>query len=140
MDLQIVNAVQWVLTRPERFFSSSAPDPLRLLAYLMADVLVLGGGSCTIHRVDDWWVVGSDADWLRHERFSVRELFERVVAQPEHGEHSMRAEILVAAFAPSVWLALQGDRVCIRGTAPPHRVWERAAGQIRVVAFSMTTV
>lgn len=137
MDLQTVDALRWVRSRPLQFFPSGKPEPLHLLAYLMADVLELGGGSCTIRRAAGWWIIGSEVDWLRDERYSETELFARVVAAPQHGEHSMRGEILVAAFARCVWLALDEQRVCIRGAESPSPVWDQTAGLHRAIVFAM---
>ena len=68
---------------------------------------------------------------------SEAELFERVVPAPEHGEHSMRGEVLVSAFARSVWLTLNGQRVRIQGEEPPPSVWDQTMGLYRTIVFSM---
>ncbi|KAB2911107.1 MAG: hypothetical protein F9K40_01390 [Kofleriaceae bacterium] len=93
MDPHTVDALSWARANPERFFRGGRADSISLLAYLMADVLELGSGSCTILRVGSWWIIGSDRDWLQHPRYSASELFAHVVPAPEHGEHSMRGEV-----------------------------------------------
>jgi hypothetical protein len=76
-------------------------------------------------------------DWLRDAPCSEIELFERVVPAPQHGEHSMRGEIITPAFARSVWLTLNGQRVCIRGEQPPSLAWDHTAELHRTIVFSM---
>ncbi|MDC0741763.1 hypothetical protein [Polyangium mundeleinium] len=137
MNLQPVDALPWVRARPQQFFPLGKLEPIYLLAYLMADVLELGRGSCTIRQRDGWWIIGSEIDWLHDARHSETELFERVVAAPQHGEHSMRGEVLLSAFARSVWIALDGRRVCIQGEEPPPGAWDQAVDLHRAIVFAM---
>ena len=137
MNLQKVDALHWVRSRANQFFPSGKPEPVHLLAYLMADVLELGHGSCTIRKVDHWWIIGSEADWLRVEGCAPTDLFTRVVPAPSHGQHSMRGEILTSAFARSVWVTLAAERVRIQGETPPESVWKATAGLHRVILFSI---
>lgn len=133
----MVDALQWVRSRPEMFFPLGRPTPVHLLAYLMADVLVLGGGSCTIRQQGGFWLIGSEVDWLRGAPCSEVEVFSRVVPAPQHGEHSMRGEVLVSAFAGSVWLTLDARRTRIQGDEPPSSVWDLAMGLRRTILFGM---
>jgi hypothetical protein len=137
VPLQVLDAFRWIRSDPRRFFPSGVPDSLGLLAYLMADVLELGRGSCTIRRMDGWWLIGSDADWFEGSPCSESDLFRRVVPAPEHGEHSMRGEVLLAAFASSVWTAREGIAVRIQGDEPPAGLWSHAGDLRRVIAFTM---
>ena len=138
MDKQTVDGLAWVRERPAQFFSRGRVEVVSLLAYLMSDVLELGGGECRISTRDLWAFVASDIDWLRHERLSTVELFNRVVPAPAHGEHSMRAEVLVNAFATDVFTWAPEDRCSIRGNPPEEEIL-RAAVDLswsrRVVAF-----
>lgn len=59
-DLRILDdAVAWVRSKPEMFFQRGTADPIALLGWLMADVLELGMGSCTIRRANDWWIIAA---------------------------------------------------------------------------------
>jgi hypothetical protein len=136
MELATVDALKWLRSQPARFFPSGRPHPIHLLAFVMADVLELGGGSCTIRHQGEWWIVGSDVDWLDHS-VDVPQLFGRVIAAPQHGQHSMRAEVLVAAFATSVWTTLRGVRTRIQGDEPPASVWEEVAPYWRTIVFRL---
>ena len=125
-DLQVLDdGVAWARSHVALLFPNGRVDPMILLSYVMADVLVLGRGECRIVERDGWWVVSSDVDWMagardpgrRGAEVPINELFARVVAAPEHGEHSLRAEVLVNAFASdvAVW---NGDISVIKGDAP----------------------
>lgn len=100
MSKGIVDGLAWVKGRPGQFFPAGSVDAVTLLAGVMADVVVLGGGECRISTFASWWSVASDKDWLRHPRLSVAELFLLVVPEPDHGIHSMRAEVLLSALRP----------------------------------------
>ncbi len=138
--MQIVrDALEFVRSKPEMFFPlDGKPSPLRVLPYLMSDVIELGGGTCTIRRSHDWWIIASDKDWFDapYYKLSEVELFARIVPAPQHGPNSMRGEILVAGFFHSVWTTRDEQRTCIQGDAPPPAVWDDARGFARAIVFS----
>ncbi len=138
MSLQAIDPIAWVRNSKARFFPDGKFDITILLAYVVADVLELGRGECRIIRGDGWWFVLSDVDWLVHDKFSVRELFHRVVPAPAHGEHSLRAEVLLTAYANDVFTFSCGEESVITGDPPDRSLLARiAAGDWsrRVVAF-----
>ena len=137
MNLQEVDPLTWVRANAGKFFPDGRVDPVYLVAYLMADVLELSVGDCTIRRRDGWWIVGSTVDWLEGAGFPPAELFRRVVATPGRGEHSMRGEVVVAAFALSVWTALGGSLTAVQGDEPPPGVWGNTKGLRRVIVYKV---
>jgi hypothetical protein len=140
MTLDIVDPLAWVKRNQMRFFPGGQVDVIRLLAYVMSDVLELGRGECRIVQRDGWWFVTSDVDWLAQE-LSVRDLFERVVPAPQHGEHSMRAEVLVNAFAQDVLVFSAGEATEIKGRGPEGPVIERVvreASMTGMIAFRLS--
>jgi hypothetical protein len=137
MEISTPDAVAWVRARPQQFFPSGTPEPVYLLAYAMADVVGLSAGSCTIRRHEDWWIIGSEVDWLRHDEYTPTDLFSHVVPAPSHGQHSMRAEVILSAFATNIWIILGSERQRIVGSDPSDAVWAVAAGLHRAVIFSL---
>lgn len=137
VEPRLVDAIAWVRSDPKRFFSGDSPSPAGLVTWLARDLLSLGRGSCTIRNVDSWWIIGSDVDWLWHERFSPVELFARVVPEPRRGDNDLRAEILVAACAQAVWITRDGAPSRIQGDEPPTSVWDATADLRRAIVFSM---
>ena len=120
MELQIVDAIAWVRGNAKLCFPAGVVEPVPVLYGLVGDVVVLGGGDCRILRQGTWWAVCSNVDWLVHPKFSVRELFDHVVAAPGHGDNSMRAEVLLNAFAEDVFTISGSSPLAIRGVPPPH--------------------
>jgi hypothetical protein len=135
MNIKIVDPIKWVSSRPEQFFRCAEPRPTHLLIYIMGDIIELGKGDCLIRRDGEWFVIGSDSDWLGHEKYSVLELFNHVVPAPAHGEHSMRGEILVNVYASDVAFIDSGNISEVKGSAPPSTALEKAADMQQAIVF-----
>jgi hypothetical protein len=122
MNMKVVDALEWVRSRPDQFFASGVAEPINILPYIVSDVIEIGGGDCVIARRADWWVVGSDKNWFHREPNEITSLFDHVVPAVEHGDHSMRAEIIVKAFAKSVSIFVDGEVTAISGDNPPPSI------------------
>jgi hypothetical protein len=118
MELRRIDGLSWARERVGQFFSTGRTDAIVLLSYIMADVIELGRGECRILGKDGWWLVSSDVDWLRHPSLSISELFANVVPAPAHGLHSLRAEVLVNAFATDVFIWNLDSKTIIKGESP----------------------
>jgi hypothetical protein len=124
----LTNAIEWARAHPELFFRSGDASPLELFAYVAKDVFSRGG-VLVARVVDDWTLVGSETNWMSHPVYAPEELFGHVVTAPEQEVHSMRGEVIVAAFATSVALVV-GDRgrIVIHGDPPGEALWSLAEG------------
>jgi hypothetical protein len=81
-------------------------------------------------------------DWLgTHPDYAPEALFFHIVALPEAGPNSMRAEILLTAFAQKVVTVGTNGRLIIKGEiAPTAEVWrliESCSGWKRAIAFCL---
>jgi len=139
--MQVVeDAVGYVRKRPERFFSMGVPEPLALVTHIVSETFILGASeTCAVHR-GHWWIIRSDVDWLKtHPDYTPEELFLRIVALPQAGPNSMRAEILLTAFAQKVITVETHGRSIIKGDiAQTDDIWrliESYSGWKRAVAF-----
>jgi hypothetical protein len=111
---------------------------VHLLAYVMADVVELGKGECVIRSSGEWWTIGSDVDWLAGAASSIVELFGRVVPAPAHGEHSMRGEVLVGAFASDIAVIGTDGLIQVKGQEPDRATLERSADLRRAIVFRIS--
>lgn len=137
-DLQVIDPLSWLRGRPKFFFAGGTPNDDDLCAALVTDATAQGA-RCTVASWGNFWTVSSDADWLEHGQHSVRELFDRVVAAPQHGANSMRAEVLLHAFCADV--ATCGDGwVYVAGNVPEdlRRVVEADRSSARTVVFRLS--
>ena len=136
--------ITYVQQRAERFFMSGSVTAVELATQIVGEVLLLGGHEACAIRDDAWWVIGSNVDWLgNHPDYSAKELFFRIVAFPEAGANSMRAEILLMAFAQDVITKGAEGQVVIKGKVEESaKVWRLIAshpGWKRAVAFRLAS-
>lgn len=136
----IQDAVGYVQARPERFLRMEIPAPVELVMHIVSEALILGGSeTCTLHR-GHWWVITSTVDWLEtHPDYTAEELFFHIVPFPEAGPNSMRAEILLTAFAHKVITVGPKGHVSVKGeVAPSEDIWQwlqACSAWKRAVAF-----
>jgi hypothetical protein len=112
----LADAIDYVRQRPERFFRGSSPEPVELVTHIVGEVLLLGGSGTYTIRSGDWWMISSNVDWLATcPDYAPEELFFHIVAFPEAGPNSMRAEILLTAFAQQVVTVSADHQAIIKG-------------------------
>jgi hypothetical protein len=137
MTIEQVDALAWVRARPTQFFGREVPDAIAILAYLLADVVGLGKGECIVRSTEGWWIVGSDTQWLSHPKLGVADLFQNVVPAPLHGEHSMRGEVLLGAFARDVAVVTSGEVTQVKGHPPSPSALRKAGGMAQAILFAL---
>ena len=91
-------------------------------------------------RNGDWWIISSNVDWLATcPDYAPEELFFNIVALPEAGPNSMRAEILLTAFAQQVVTVSADHQSIIKGdVSQADDIWRLIASRPnwkRTVAF-----
>jgi hypothetical protein len=110
------DAVSYIKKTPERFFRTGSSNPIELATHVLGDALIAGATATSIFRVDGWWVIGSDVDWLINQgRYTIKDLFSRIVSLPLAGPNSMRAEILLTAFTGAVITVGNSDCLTLKG-------------------------
>jgi hypothetical protein len=145
-SIQVLNnAVEMIRKRPEMYVGACVTQPEFLPGFLAtslaSDAIYLGVTQVEIRRIDDWWTVASDEDWLTYRNsLGVRETFNRILPFPGM-VNSHRSEVLIHAFASSAFttragalVVVSGDEAAIRGMLA-HGPFG-GFGSKRVVAFS----
>ena len=101
--LKIVDGLEWVRKNRDRFFDGQVTGG-KLANALVEQALVLGATDAANLNHDNWQIVGATRDWFREGRFVANDIesFRRVLPLPEAGQYSLRAEILIAAFARDI--------------------------------------
>ena len=136
----LADAIDYIRQRPERFFRGGSPEPVELVTHIVSEALLLGGSeTCTV-RSGDWWMISSNVDWLATcPDYAPEELFFHIVAFPEAGPNSMRAEILLTAFAQQVVTVSADHQSIITGNvSQADNIWQLIASRPdlkRTVAF-----
>jgi hypothetical protein len=109
-----------------------------LASAIFTDALVESNRRVVVERLNDWWIIASDHDWIGP---AAKDHFERIVPFPEAGPNSMRSEVLLTAFADDVIVFDAVSHCIIKGDAKAteplialrkqHPEWKR------IVAFRL---
>jgi len=124
------------------FTRSNPVSGVELVTNIVGEAILLtkGQAQVTVFCVGTWWVVASDVDWIVNESgHTVEEVFSRILPLPQAGPNSMRAEVLLTAFAQDVITqGSDGQRVVKGSSLLGDDLWPipmSHQGWKRVVAF-----
>ena len=126
-----------------KLYAAERPSGQYLSARLLHDLVFLGALPVRADRIDSWWLVGSQQDWLRSSDGVIsKRPFHAIVAFPAAGPNTHRAEAMLTAFADAVvTCGADGLEWIVRGKAheDPPAVWlsESREYQGRFVAFKV---
>jgi hypothetical protein len=90
-------AVELVRKRRDMYFEGGIPTMEGLISSVTQDVSGIGNVSAKVVRSGAFAGISADVDWMRTERASFHELFERFVIPTPMTPNSHRAEILLVA-------------------------------------------
>ncbi len=143
-DLQVLDVIAWMRNHPERFFDGQITGNA-LVTALVKQIHKLGGRDVRFFNHDEWHAVVAECDWLQAGRFTANEVetFGRMLAFPEGGQNSIRAEVLIGAFASDVVTITKDGECRVTGSASlPECLNEslRTKNWARAVAFRMAQV
>jgi hypothetical protein len=115
-DIVLVNVEKWILKNPKMFFRNDIPSAEEISFWVLTDIY-FAGGDVSVCRVNDWWVISSNIDWVVDPEISFIDLFKRVVSDPRRGANSMRSEVVVAAYCSDIYVEKNGLHSRIKGNA-----------------------
>ena len=139
---RLTDPLPFIRSSPERFLRQTPATGHELATALVGDAVLLTRASTTLTRaLDDWWVVGCEVDWLASDEADPVAAFNRMLPLPEAGPNSMRAEVLVKAFAETAVTVGSGERYVVAGEVEASDpIWtflEDHSDWKRVVAFKV---
>ncbi len=142
-DLLIIDDQIEMIRARAAWFGGEPPRARWFAANLVRDLIFLEASPVRVERVDHWWIVYADRDWLKVGDSVSLEPFFKVVAFSAIGVNSMRSEVVIAALADAVltigvdgvtWIT--GDRDL--WPLPPALNLETPNGGIgRILAFAI---
>lgn len=102
-DIKTKTPLEHVRQNPTMYLGKDSVLPDELAMFIANDALNLGAKFTAIARLESWWVVGADIDWLLigHEEHP-EDLFFRLLPLEGGGQNALRREILLAAFAKDI--------------------------------------
>lgn len=105
-DLSILDGTKIldaIRMRPDRFLPPGEVSAEILACRLLGDILIRERRLAVAIRLNAWWIVASDEDWLpNYPEERGRDPFTSILAFPEAGPNSMHAEVLITAFSRDV--------------------------------------
>jgi hypothetical protein len=138
----ITDPIEFIRTRPEMYVPEGHVPGAILAGRLVADALIGPdqGHHAAARRLNEWWIVGSDWDWVDwYATATVEEYFHRIVPFPNAGPDAIHAEVLLTAFAKDVVTFARSTHWVVRGgvspTDPIFELPERFPKWRRIVAF-----
>lgn len=137
--MQIIDSIEWIKKNHDRFFRRNNIG-LELSTNIISDALLLTDKPITVLNKNDWWIIGSQADWLStHFNNSIEELFSRVIPFPEAGQNSIRSEVLLTAFAKDIVTVVNKKVVIIKGSISDEenffKILQKDSHWERIIAF-----
>ena len=132
------DVIEMIRANPARFLPGGAVTEERLALRLLSDLLAIPGRLAAGFRLNDWWIVASDADWLNCGAVAdIHDHFHRVVPFPEAGVNSMHAEVLLTAYTDHVLTTDGTERLTIKGRedSDVFRMMQAYPDWKRMVAF-----
>jgi hypothetical protein len=126
------NAIPLFKKNPKWVFRYGNPNPFELIGDLVRQVFALGCEDIRIIQIEDWYVIGSDQDWMTiGTTCDPIDQFTSVIGLPELGENQARQEVAIAAFAKAVAIYKNAERTIILSDIDSH-IDER----IRILNYS----
>ena len=110
-----IEPLTFVQNNPSHFFLEGKPDPIELASNLASEVMILGACKLFVVRHLNWWLIGSDLDWICNSGLDVERYFSKLVPFPEAGPNSFRSGIFARVFAQSVSISVGGQWSPIKG-------------------------
>lgn len=98
------DAISYVRKNPHLFlsYSSTGVRAEEIASKIIFDAMIQGADRLDIKKIGNWISIASDINcWDFGEKYSIRDLFEKIIPFPEGGANACRSEILVGAFSDS---------------------------------------
>jgi hypothetical protein len=103
--------------RPDMYLTRVPPQAWELATKIGQEALILGATLVQTSRLEDWWLISADLDWLPSQDDELTRLFEQIVPFPEQGQNSHRSEVLLNVFANEIVTRSQYGETRIKGNA-----------------------
>jgi hypothetical protein len=132
--MPIPDPLSFVKSHEMMFPIRSRVPGLGLARRVIVDALVYGNGTCEVFREGGWWFVVSDADWLASvTKLDEADTFSEIIAVPEVEDNSLRSEILLNAFADSIWVLTPTTYKMIKGDSEQQKTLEQIVERRRML-------
>jgi hypothetical protein len=136
----IDDPIKFVREHPRMFLGDAEFQPGPVAGFICYSAVLLTGREAMLLQNAEWWAIGCRSDWIGMLQSNVGNVFQSLIAFPEHRANSFHHEILLTAFATNVVILTPNDVNQIKGDDQSKisilKEWMRIENLNRVVAFS----
>jgi hypothetical protein len=101
-DIQVVKGTDAIRKRPDMYAGKKPWGP-NLAGSLMQDLVALNALPAKIEKIDEWWLISSEKDWLITSAGTVSHaVFSKMIPIPEAGRYAFHTEVVIAALADAL--------------------------------------
>lgn len=111
-EFTTTDPIAFVREHPSMFLWNAVADPGELASRVAAAALLFSP-RVVLSRVNEWWLIASEDDWLKTVGLSP---FSQLVSEPSWGPNTFRPEVLLTAFASHVWAGDEHSYTVIKGS------------------------
>lgn len=105
-------ALMYVKKNPNIFLTYGTVDAHDLISRVVYDAISLGVVDVFIENIQGVWIVGSTERWIcRDTKYSPEDIFYQIIPNPRAGQNCSRHEVVLTAFAKSVYM-IDSQEVC----------------------------
>tara|TARA_R110002111_G_scaffold249229_1_gene313070 strand:+ start:523 stop:1362 length:840 start_codon:yes stop_codon:yes gene_type:complete len=109
------DAVSHIQSYSEIYLPQEKQTGSSLVALLIEDVLI-SGHMVVSFKVDDWWVIASNTDWINiQSNMTINDYFTNLIRVPDQGPLSIHSEVLITALAKDLVTFDRTSNVVIKG-------------------------
>lgn len=106
--------IHLIRSHPEMYLRVQPTQAVELAQWLVGNIALLEPKAeiTLVRHKHDWWLIGSDVDWLVGDERALEdrlEVFNKITPFPEAGVNSMRCEILLKAFCSDLITLMRID-------------------------------
>lgn len=134
------NPIDYIVNHQDMFIRQNNVG-LQLTVNIINDALLLTDGKVSALRKNNWWIIGSEKDWIvKLSDLSLTEIFHKIIPFPEAGQNSMHGEVLLTAFAEDV-VTISNETLIIKGNLSKEdnflKIMQSNNNWKRIIAFRM---
>ena len=107
-DLLILDDPIKIIRSNPTLYGGKHPRGGRLAAAIANDLIYDGDVPVGVSRIDKWWLITCEKDWLSDNAADRSEYWFRMIPTPEFAPDSIRAEVLLTAFSKGLVTLAQG--------------------------------
>jgi hypothetical protein len=104
-DLKSLDVKKHVIKRQDMYFGTKGASAEKICSGIAEGALILGCTHTEIVKLNDWWIIAGDKDWLKldnQSKINENNAFNGLCPFPEYGINAIRTEYFSNVFSSSL--------------------------------------